>query len=73
MESKLLKSLQFRPEFDGAQDYDLVLRCVAEVLTGGQTAEKRILHIPKVLYHWRCHEASTAANQTAKNMRMMRG
>jgi hypothetical protein len=67
MESKLLKSLQFRPEFDGAQDYDLVLRCVAEVLTeGGQTAEKRILHIPKVLYHWRCHEASTAANPNSK-------
>ena len=67
MESKLLKSLQFRPEFDGAQDYDLVLRCVAEVLAeGGQNAEKRILHIPKVLYHWRCHEASTAANPNSK-------
>ena len=67
MESKLLKSLQFRPKFDGAQDYDLVLRCVAEVLTeGGQTAEKRILHIPKVLYHWRCHEESTAENPESK-------
>lgn len=67
MESKLLKSLQFRPEFDGAQDYDLVLRAVAEVLaTDGQAAEKRILHIPKVLYHWRCHEASTAANPHSK-------
>ena len=67
MESKLLKSLQFRPEYDGAQDYDLVLRCVAEVLAeGGQAAEKRILHIPKVLYHWRCHEASTAANPQSK-------
>ena len=63
----MLKSLQFRPEFDGAHDYDLVLRCVAEVLAeGGQTAEKRILHIPKVLYHWRCHEASTAANPNSK-------
>ena len=67
MESKLLKSLQFRPEFDGAQDYDLVLRCVAEVLAeGGQTAEKRILHIPKVLYHWRCHQDSTASNPESK-------
>lgn len=67
MESKLLKSLQFRPEFDGAQDYDLVLRAVAEVLaTDGQAAEKRILHIPKVLYHWRCHKASTAANPNSK-------
>lgn len=67
MESKLLQKLQFRPEYDGAQDYDLVLRCVAEVLAeGGQAAEKRILHIPKVLYHWRCHEASTAANPHSK-------
>ena len=67
MESKLLKSLQFRPEFDGAQDYDLILRCVAEVLTEGRAdSEKRILHIPKVLYHWRCHEASTAANPNSK-------
>ena len=67
MDAELMKRLQFRPECDGAQDYDLVLRCVAEVLTeGGQTAEKRILHIPKVLYHWRCHEASTAANPNSK-------
>ena len=67
MDAELMKRLRFRPECDGAQDYDLVLRCVAEVLTeGGQTAEKSILHIPKVLYHWRCHEASTAANPHSK-------
>ena len=28
--------------------------------------EERILHIPRVLYHWRCHEASTAANPHSK-------
>ena len=67
MDAELMKSLQFRPECDGAQDYDLVLRAVAEILaTDGQTGEKRILHIPKVLYHWRCHEASTAANPHSK-------
>ena len=67
VETQLLKKLQFRPECDGAQDYDLVLRCVEEVLSqGGQASEKRILHIPKVLYHWRCHEASTAANPHSK-------
>ena len=39
MDAELMKRLRFRPECDGAQDYDLVLRCVAEVLTeGGQTA-----------------------------------
>ena len=67
MDADLMKRLQFRPECDGAQDYDLVLHAVSEVLaTGGQTGEERILHIPKVLYHWRCHEASTAANPHSK-------
>jgi GT2 family glycosyltransferase len=49
----------FRPGFDGAQDYDLVLR----------VSEKadRIVHIPKVLYHWRMHVASTASNKGSKN------
>ncbi|MGI9114440.1 MAG: glycosyltransferase family 2 protein [Chthoniobacterales bacterium] len=45
---------EFRSEFDGAQDYDLLLR-VAE-----QT--KRIRHIPRVLYHWRRTAESTAHN-----------
>ena len=67
MDADLMKKLQFRPECDGAQDYDLVLRAVAEVLAAdGQSGEERILHIPKVLYHWRCHEASTAANPHSK-------
>ena len=43
----------FRPGFDGSQDYDLVLRA------SEMAAE--IYHIPKVCYHWRCHEQSTAA------------
>ena len=48
----------FRAGFDGAQDFDLLLR-VAE-----QT--DRIAHIPKVLYHWRKIEGSTAAAAAAK-------
>jgi O-antigen biosynthesis protein len=47
-----------RTEMDGAQDYDLVLRCVA---AGG-----RVAHVPKVLYHWRQHSGSTAVNSGAK-------
>lgn len=67
MEAGLMKQLKFRPACDGAQDYDLVLRAVAEVLSeGGREAEARMLHIPKVLYHWRCHESSTAANPHSK-------
>lgn len=47
-------------EFDGAQDYDLTLRCT-EILEDYQ-----IIHIPQVLYHWRTSESSTAANQENK-------
>lgn len=48
----------FRVGFEGAQDYDLVLRCT-------ELAES-IYHIPLVLYHWRMIENSTADNPEAK-------
>jgi glycosyltransferase involved in cell wall biosynthesis len=50
----------FRVGFEGAQDYDLALR-VAEKCT-----PRQIRHIPRVLYHWRIHAASTAAAGEAK-------
>ena len=48
----------FRKEFDGAQDYDLFLRISEKT--------KQILHIPKILYHWRTHSSSTAQNIETK-------
>lgn len=48
----------FRSEFDGAQDYDLVLRLSERT--------QRIHHIPRVLYHWRTLPTSTAAGLDAK-------
>lgn len=48
----------FRQEFDGAQDYDFIFRCTERA--------RRIHHIPKVLYHWRCHQDSTASNPESK-------
>ncbi len=47
-----------RKEFDGAQDYDFLLRCIE--LTD------RVGHVPKILYHWRASEESTAGNQESK-------
>jgi glycosyltransferase involved in cell wall biosynthesis len=47
-----------RAGFDGAQDYDLVLRA-------GERA-KQIVHIPYVLYHWRQHARSTARDTSSK-------
>lgn len=62
LERELIQNLLLRKKYDGAQDYDLVLRA-AEHLTG---QEDKILHIPKVLYHWRCHSLSTAENSQSK-------
>ena len=47
-----------RSEFDGAQDFDFILRCCEKA--------KKITHIPKILYHWRCHMDSTAADPSSK-------
>ncbi|MEG2821920.1 MAG: glycosyltransferase family 2 protein [Lachnospiraceae bacterium] len=47
-----------REEYDGAQDYDYILRCVEKA--------KDIYHIPQILYHWRSHESSTAENPESK-------
>lgn len=65
MKAELMKKLKFRKEYDGAQDFDLVLRAAGEVLKekGGKD---KIAHIPKVLYHWRCHESSTSSNPESK-------
>jgi GT2 family glycosyltransferase/SAM-dependent methyltransferase len=48
----------FRPEFDGSQDYDFVLRLVERT--------DRIAHIPHILYHWRSHTRSAAGSDDAK-------
>ena len=45
-------------KFDGAQDYDFVLRLTENT--------KKIYHCPRILYHWRCSNQSTAANQGNK-------
>ena len=48
----------FRENFDGAQDFDFILRCCEKTT--------KIAHIPKILYHWRSHENSTAGNPDSK-------
>lgn len=69
VEAKLMKSLQLRGEFDGAQDYDLVLRVVSELLKTVPAHElsKQMIHIPHILYHWRSHSDSTAENTASKS------
>ncbi len=48
----------FRSEFDGSQDHDMILRLTA--------AAKHICHVPKILYYWRSHAGSVAADINAK-------
>lgn len=50
----------FRLELEGSQDYDLALRCVEQVEPGD------IVHVQRVLYHWRAIEGSTASGNDAK-------
>ncbi|MFH1178003.1 MAG: glycosyltransferase [Acidobacteriota bacterium] len=56
--SLLLRVGGHRIGFDGAQDYDLALRCLA--------AGARFAHLPGVLYHWRTVATSMARVASAK-------
>lgn len=56
---ELISKLEgFRDEYDGAQDYDIILRAIENT--------NKIVHIPKILYHWRVHQNSTAMLSAAK-------
>ncbi|MGY4800183.1 glycosyltransferase [Teichococcus aerofrigidensis] len=52
-------------EFDGSQDWDLILRVTERA--------RRIAHIPKVLYHWRIIPSSVAADISAKPYAVLAG
>lgn len=49
---------EFNPKFDGAQDYDFILRITEQT--------KKIGHVQKILYHWLSTEESTSTNSDAK-------
>ncbi|MFJ2428954.1 glycosyltransferase [Pseudomonas sp. NPDC087804] len=51
---------RFRIGMEGSQDYDLALRCIEQV------DATQIIHIPRVLYHWRMHAGSTAMSSSEK-------
>ena len=58
----------FRHEFVGAQDYDLALRCIEHM------DDSQIVHIPRILYHWRVHGGSTSnGDLSAKPYAMFAG
>jgi glycosyltransferase involved in cell wall biosynthesis len=47
----------FDPELEGSQDWDLVLKVTERA--------REVLHVPKVLYHWRMLETSAAGGGEA--------
>jgi GT2 family glycosyltransferase len=59
--TSLLREISgFREGFEGSQDYDLALRCIARL------RPEQIRHIPRLLYHWRTVEGSLAEQPDAK-------
>ncbi|MBE6602648.1 MAG: glycosyltransferase family 2 protein [Ruminococcaceae bacterium] len=54
----LEKTGGFRPECDGSQDFDMVLRLTEQA--------KTVVHIPIILYYWRAHKNSVASDVSAK-------
>jgi glycosyltransferase involved in cell wall biosynthesis len=57
----------FRTGFEGSQDYDLALRCIEKI------QPSQIVHIPKVLYHWRQHKESAAEKSGNKPYAVLAG
>lgn len=59
LRTELLRELGgLRPEFDGSQDYDLMLRATERAT--------EVVHVPEVLYHWRIIPGSAAGDPDAK-------
>lgn len=57
---ELLEGMElFRSQFDGSQDHDMILRLTSKA--------KKVVHVPKLMYYWRSHKASVAANINAKS------
>lgn len=57
---KLLDGMElFRTRFDGSQDHDMILRLTSRA--------RHVAHVPKLLYYWRSHKGSVAADINAKS------
>ncbi len=48
----------FRTKYDGSQDHDMILRLTDNA--------RKIVHVPRLMYYWRCHSGSVASGIGAK-------
>lgn len=55
----------FSSEYDGSQDHDMIMRLT--------DAAEKIVHVPKILYFWRCHKMSTSMNLDSKSYAIAAG
>lgn len=59
-DKNLLEGMElFRSQFDGSQDHDMILRLTSRA--------KHVVHVPKLMYYWRSHKGSVAADINAKS------
>lgn len=63
--SLLDKVGNFKAEYDGSQDHDMIMRLT--------DAADKVCHIPRVLYFWRCHKMSTSMNLDSKSYAIAAG
>lgn len=61
----LAKEIRLNEKYDGAQDFDFVLRLSEHT--------SHIRHIPRILYHWRNHKASTSDHPESKEYAYLAG
>ncbi|WP_318495625.1 glycosyltransferase [Photobacterium leiognathi] len=57
----------FRKGLEGSQDWDFALRFIEKI------DSHQIIHIPRILYHWRAIEGSTAVNSEEKPYALIAG
>ena len=57
----------FRKEYDGAQDYDFILRCCENIYSEDVNKRVSVKHIPRILYHWRINNRSV--RKSKRNIR----
>lgn len=66
VKTDILRRIRLKETFDGSQDFKFALDVLSLAEAEGKKPEEVMVHIPYILYHWRFHVSSTAANPKSK-------